>query len=88
MNGDTNTSNTTSGNGVINRLCDGTYSVTCYGIPDPTSSDRIIYNDSKYHSMISVNGRDCEMSSSSVQTPFTPTIGPFGPDPPSSKYCI
>ena len=90
MNGDTNTSNT-SDNGVINGLCDGMYNVSCYGIPDPTSSDRIIYNNSKYHSLISVNGRDCEMSSSSVQTSFIPTIvpvGPVGPDPSASKYCI
>ena len=76
MNGDTNTSNTTSGTGVINGLCDGMYNVTCYGIPNSTSSDRIIYNSSKYNSMISVTGSDCEVSSSSVQNHpfFTPTI--------------
>ena len=80
MNGDTNTSNT-SDNGVINRLCDGIYNVTCYGIPDPTSSNRIIYNNSKYHSLISVTGSDCEVSSSSVQNHpfFTPTIVPVTP---------
>ena len=54
MNGDTNTSNTTSDNGVINGLCDGIYNVTCYGIPDTNPSTRIIYNDSKDHSLISI----------------------------------
>ena len=63
MNGNVYTSNTTSDNGVINGLCDGTYNVTCYGIPDPTSSDRIIYNDSKYHSLISVNFGEYVVSS-------------------------
>ena len=72
MNGDTNTSNT-SDNGVINGLCDG--------IPDPTSSNRIIYNNSKYHSLVSVNGSDCVVSSSSVQNHpfFTPMIVPVTP---------
>ena len=77
MNGDTNTSNTTSDNGVINGLCDGMYNVTCYGIPVTTSSDRIIYNDSKYHSLISITGSKCVVSSSSMAEPsFTPTTVP------------
>ena len=75
MNGDTNTSNTTSDNGVINGLCDGTYNVSCYGIPDPTSSNRIMYNDSKYNSLISITGSKCVVSSSMVEPSFTPTIG-------------
>ena len=75
MNGNTNTSNTTSGNGAINGLCDGTYNVTCYGIPNSTSSNRIIYDNSKYHSLKSVNGSRCVMSSSIVEPSFTPTIG-------------
>ena len=88
MNSVSNTSNTTSDNGVINGLCDGTYNVTCYGIPNPTSSDRIIYNDSKYHSMISVNGRDCVVSSSMAEPSFTPTIGPVSTKGNSKKYFI
>ena len=62
--------------GFINELCDGIYNVTCYGIPYPTSSDRIIYNNSNYYSLISVTGSECTCvvaSSSAV----TPTIVPI-----------
>ena len=88
MNGDTNTSNTTSDNGVINGLCDGTYNVTCYGIPDPTSFDRIIYIDSKYHSLISVNGSRCVMSASMAEPSFTPTVVPVSTKGNSKKILI
>ena len=87
MNGDTNTSNT-SDNGVINGLCDGMYNVTCYGIPDPTSSTRIIYNDSKHHSLISITGSDCEVSSSIVEPSFTPTIVPVSTECNGNKIFI
>ena len=82
------TSNTTSDNGVINGLCDGTYNVTCYGISDTKPSTRIIYNDSKYHSLLSVTGSRCVVSSSMVEPSFTPTIVPVSTKGNSKKILI
>ena len=89
MNGDTNTSNTTSDNGVINGLCDGIYNVTCYGIPDTNPSTRIIYNDSKHHSLISITGSMCVVSSSSMVEPsLTPTNVPVSTECNGNKIFI